>query len=84
VQLNIWRVVGRSESKSFFKASPSRLAGAFMHRPVINPHNRLGAVTPEMARSHVFAMLIGKSFLRRGTGEHFFGAQMFAEAVAHT
>jgi hypothetical protein len=55
-----------------------------MYLPVINSHNRLGAVTPEMAWSHVFAVLIGKSFLRRGTGEHFFGAQMFAEAGAHT
>jgi ribosomal protein S19 len=55
-----------------------------MHRPVINAHNRLRAVAPEMAGSQVFAVLLGKRFLRRGTGEHFFGAQMFAEAGAHT
>jgi hypothetical protein len=83
VQLSLQNSGTKNESL-FLKACSSRLAGTFMCRPVINPHNRLRAVAPEMARSHVLSVFFGKSFFRRGTGEHFFGAQMFAEAVAHT
>ena len=60
---------------------PRWRANAFVNRLVVHANDGLRAVAPEMAGRDVFAVLVGKGFLGRRAGEHFFGAEMFAKCV---
>src|ERR1019366_7555230 len=70
-----------SQLQSFLKTRPRLFADIFVDRLVVHPDNHLREVAPEMARRGVFAQFFGKGFRRSGAGEHFFGAEMFAESV---
>src|ERR1035437_1017585 len=68
-----------SRSELFFVARTSRLADVFVNGLVVHANGALREVAPEMAGRRVLAGFVGEGFFRRCAGEHFFGAEMFAE-----
>ena|ERR1035437_3269447 len=70
--------------KLFLKARAPRRAGELVNRLVVHANDGLREVAPEVIRRGVLAELFGKSFRRCRAGEHFFGAEMFAENRVHT